>query len=60
VAVQAVPERVQLHAFVAPDVQRQLREIAEANDRSLSAEIRRAIAEHVRREQERKHGGSVA
>jgi hypothetical protein len=30
-----------------------MRRIAAANDRSLSAEMRRALSEHVRREDER-------
>lgn len=42
--------RVQLHAHVEPAVRDDLAKIARANDRSLSAEIRRALAEHVARE----------
>ena len=51
-------ERVQLPAHVEPAVRDHLAEIAQANDRSMSAEIRRALAEHVARE--RSQGRSVA
>jgi predicted HicB family RNase H-like nuclease len=44
--------RVQLHAHVEPEVHAQLAEVARANDRSLAAEIRRAIDEHVRHERQ--------
>jgi hypothetical protein len=42
--------RVQIHAHVEPEVRAELAEVARANDRSLAAEIRRAILEHVRHE----------
>jgi hypothetical protein len=45
-------KRVQLHAHVAPEVRAQLLEVARLNDRSLAAEIRRAIVEHVRQERQ--------
>jgi predicted transcriptional regulator len=44
-------ERYQVHAFVDRDVQRQLADLARQHDPSLSAEVRRALAEHVHREQ---------
>jgi len=43
--------RVQLHVHVHADVRDELLAVARRNDRSLSAEIRRAIVEHVRHEQ---------
>lgn len=42
--------RVQLHAHVEPRVHRELVAVARQNDRSVSAEIRRALAEHLQRE----------
>jgi hypothetical protein len=45
-------DRVQLHAHVEPEVRDQLAAVAHANDRSIAAEIRRAIDEHVRHEQQ--------
>lgn len=42
--------RVQIHAHVEPAVRDELSALAAANDRSLAAEIRRAIVEHVRHE----------
>jgi predicted transcriptional regulator len=55
--LQATTRRMQLHAHVPTEVRRELLEIARANDRSLAAEIRLALREHVRREQERTQGG---
>jgi hypothetical protein len=52
--VRSPEDRVQLHAHVGINVRRDLAEIARTNDRSLAAEIRRALAEHVRRQHERK------
>jgi predicted transcriptional regulator len=46
----ATTERAQVHAFVDRGVRDQLHAVARANDRSLAAEIRRAIFEHVQRE----------
>jgi predicted transcriptional regulator len=42
--------RVQIHAHIEPEVRAELLEVARANDRSLAAEIRTAIREHVQRE----------
>jgi hypothetical protein len=44
--------RVQIHAHVEPEIRAQLVQVARANDRSLAAEIRRAIDEHVRHERQ--------
>ena len=46
----ATTDRAQVHAFVDRSVREKLRVVARANDRSLAAEIRRAIDEHVQRE----------
>lgn len=51
---------MQLHAHVEPAVRDNLAEIARANDRSLSAEIRRALSLHVAREQQSRSSGNVA
>ena len=40
--------RVQIHAHVEPEVRAELATVARANDRSIAAEIRRAIVEHLR------------
>ena len=42
--------REHVNAFVDADVRRELVRLARENDRSLSAEIRRALAAHVERE----------
>jgi hypothetical protein len=42
--------RVPIHAHVEPEVRAELAAVARANDRSVAAEIRRAIVEHVRHE----------
>ena len=47
----ATAERTQIHAFVDRSLRDQLAALARANDRSLAAQMRRAIVEHVRREQ---------
>jgi len=39
-----------LHALVDRNLRERLEELAERNDRSLAAEIRRAVAFHVERE----------
>jgi predicted transcriptional regulator len=44
-----VQERAHVNAFVDVDVRRELERLAQRNDRSLSAEIRRALAAHVER-----------
>jgi predicted transcriptional regulator len=44
-----VQERAHVNAFVDATVRRELERLAQANDRSLSAEIRRALAAHVER-----------
>ena len=41
--------RVQIHAHIEPEVRAELLEVARANDRSIAAEVRTAIAEHLRR-----------
>jgi hypothetical protein len=43
-------QRVLVSAHVAEDARRDLRELAAQHDRSLAAEVRRAIAEHLQRE----------
>jgi hypothetical protein len=43
-------DRVQIHAHVEPEVRAELLEVARANDRSVAAEVRIAIREHVARE----------
>ncbi len=43
----STPQREHVNAFVDVDVRRQLERLALANDRSLSAEIRRALRAHV-------------
>ena len=40
----------QLHAHVAAPIREQLAELARRNDRSIAAEIRRAVHEHLERE----------
>ena len=42
-------QREHVNAFVDIDVRRELERLALANDRSLSAEIRRALRAHVER-----------
>ena len=42
--------RVHLNAFVDADVREELERLAREADRSLSAEIRRALAAHIERE----------
>ena len=44
--------RVQLHAHIEPEVRDELARVARQNDRSLSAETRRAVVEHVERERQ--------
>ena len=44
----ATTGRVQIHAHVEPEVHAELATVARANDRSIAAEIRRAIVEHLR------------
>jgi predicted transcriptional regulator len=46
----ATPERVHVNAFVDKDVRDALERLARANDRSLSAELRLALREHVERD----------
>ena len=46
----ATAGRVQVHAHVEPEVRAELAAVARVNDRSLAAEIRQAIAEHVSKE----------
>jgi hypothetical protein len=43
-------QRVLVSAHVAEDARRDMRELAAQHDRSLAAEVRRAIAEHLQRE----------
>jgi predicted transcriptional regulator len=44
-------ERLQIHAFIDRDVQQRLADLARRRDRSVSAEVRQALAAHVEREQ---------
>ena len=46
----STPQREHVNAFVDVDVRRELERLALANDRSLSAEIRRALRAHVERD----------
>jgi hypothetical protein len=46
----ATAGRAQVHTFIDCAVREELRSVADANDRSLAAEIRRAIDAHVQRE----------
>jgi hypothetical protein len=39
--------RVQVHAHVEPEIRAELAAVARANDRSIAAEIRRALLEHL-------------
>jgi predicted transcriptional regulator len=39
-----------LHALVDPNLRERLEQLAIRNDRSLAAEIRRAVAAHIERE----------
>lgn len=45
-------ERVSVSVFVDPRDRERLVELARSHDRSISAEIRRAIREHVERDDE--------
>jgi len=45
-------KRVPMGAYVDREQHRQLAELAEQNERSLSAEVRLALREHLEREQE--------
>lgn len=44
------PAREHMTAFVDADVRRELERLAEENDRSLSAQVRIALREHVERD----------
>lgn len=44
-------KRVVVTARIAPALLAQLREIAAREDRSIGAEVRRAVSQHVEREQ---------
>jgi hypothetical protein len=46
-------DRVQVFAHVEPEVRAELAAVARENDRSLAAEIRRAINEHLRNPKEK-------
>jgi predicted transcriptional regulator len=46
-----VAERTHIGAYIDDEQRRQLVELAEREDRSVSSVIRRALAEHVEREQ---------
>jgi hypothetical protein len=46
----ATARRAQVHTFIDRATRDELRSVAQANDRSLAAEIRRAIDQHVQRE----------
>lgn len=45
-------EREHINAFIDVDIRRALERLARENDRSLSAEIRRALAAYVERDDE--------
>lgn len=45
------PKRIPMGAYVDVDQHRQLAKLAERNERSLSAEVRLALKEHLEREQ---------
>jgi predicted transcriptional regulator len=49
--VSQVAQRAHIGCYVDPEQRRQLVELAQRDDRSVSSVIRRAIAEHVEREQ---------
>lgn len=49
--MQVMVQTSQLHAFVPTPLRQELERVARANDRSLSAEVRRALAAHLEREQ---------
>jgi predicted transcriptional regulator len=42
--------RALVHTHVPPAVKAELRQVAQANHRSMAGEVRRAIAEHLERE----------
>jgi predicted transcriptional regulator len=46
-----VEERSHIGAYVTPEQRRQLVELAQRDDRSVSSVIRIALAEHIQREQ---------
>jgi predicted transcriptional regulator len=45
-------QREHVNAFIDVDIRRELERLAHENDRSLSAEIRRALAAYVERDDE--------
>ena len=47
---QTAGRTVQVHSHIPADLRSDLAALAADNDRSLAAEIRRALAEHVRAE----------
>lgn len=49
-------ERVSISVFVDPTDRERLVELARTNERSVSAEIRRAIREHVERDDDEEEG----
>jgi hypothetical protein len=40
--------KVQIHTFIPVEIREQLRTLALQNDRTLAAEMRRAVYQHVR------------
>jgi predicted transcriptional regulator len=46
-----VAERTHIGAYVTPEQRRQLVELAQRDDRSVSSVIRIALAEHIQRQQ---------
>ena len=46
----ASAERININVWLPADERRQLDDLAERNERSLSAEVRRAIRAHIARE----------
>jgi predicted transcriptional regulator len=49
-ATTATPERVHFNAYIDSDVRDELERLARENDRSLSAQARIALREHVERD----------
>jgi hypothetical protein len=47
----ASASRVQVHAHVEPEVRAELLAVARSNDRSLAAEVRRAIDAHLKQKE---------
>jgi hypothetical protein len=48
----ATADQAQVHTFIDRRIRDELRRLAHENHRSLAGEVRRAITEHLQREQE--------